>query len=153
MAEQIFVGREGELARLQGWLDKALAGQTQVGFLAGEAGAGKTTLMHEFTRRAEEAHPDLVVALGNCNAQTGLGDPYLPWREVLAQLTGDVEARKSEQAAGVKNADRLKDLLRVSGSTLMEFGPDLIGTLIPGGALVARVATYAAGQAGLNEML
>ncbi len=49
--------------------------------------------MDEFARRAMEAHPDLLVATGNCNAYSGVGDPYLPFREVLAMLTGDVEAR------------------------------------------------------------
>ncbi|MFQ5342188.1 MAG: HNH endonuclease, partial [Anaerolineae bacterium] len=24
-----------------------------------------------------------IVAIGDCNAQTGIGDPYLPFREVL----------------------------------------------------------------------
>ena len=28
---------------------------------------------------------------GNCNAYTGMGDPYLPFREILELLTGDIE--------------------------------------------------------------
>jgi hypothetical protein len=35
----------------------------------------------------------LIVAGGNCNAYTGRGDPYLPFREILELLTGHVEAR------------------------------------------------------------
>lgn len=58
-----------------------------------EAGAGKTALVTEFARRTQDAHVDLVVTLGDCNAETGIGHPYLPFREVLSLLTGDVEAR------------------------------------------------------------
>jgi ABC-type multidrug transport system ATPase subunit len=43
--------------------------------LLGPNGAGKTTLMREFARIAQEAHRDLLVAGGQCNAQTGPGDP------------------------------------------------------------------------------
>jgi adenylate cyclase len=80
---QVFVARERELARLNGFLSRALAGQGTVCFVTGEAGSGKTALITEFARRAEEANADLVVAIGNCNAQTGIGDPYLPFREIL----------------------------------------------------------------------
>ncbi|NIP78802.1 MAG: hypothetical protein GWM90_06220, partial [Gemmatimonadetes bacterium] len=61
----------------------ALAGQGQVVFVTGGPGRGKTALMREFARRAMEVHPDLLVAGGNCNAYSGVGDPYLPFREVL----------------------------------------------------------------------
>jgi len=37
--------------------------------------------------------------VGECNAQTGIGDPYLPFREVLGLLTGDVEARLARGAS------------------------------------------------------
>ncbi|RME43710.1 MAG: ATP-binding protein, partial [Chloroflexi bacterium] len=78
MAEQVFVARERELAQLNEFLDQALAGHGTVCFVTGEAGAGKTTLVTEFARRAQDAHFHLLVAFGDCNAQTGIGDPYLP---------------------------------------------------------------------------
>jgi predicted ATPase len=93
MTEQVFVAREQELFQLQTFLAGSLASQGQVVFVTGEAGAGKTALVTEFTRRAEDAHADLLVALGNCNAQTGIGDPYLPFREVLGLLTFASRAR------------------------------------------------------------
>jgi CubicO group peptidase (beta-lactamase class C family) len=40
-----------------------------------------------------EAHPDLLVASGYCNAYSSVGDPYLPFREALGMLSGDVEPR------------------------------------------------------------
>jgi predicted ATPase len=153
MSEAVFVARERELSQLQTFLDRALAGHGQVCFITGEAGAGKTALVTEFARRAGDAHPDLVVALGNCNAQTGIGDPYLPFREVLAMLTGDVEARLAQGAITPENAGRLRDFLRVSGQALVEYGPDLIDIFVPGGALAARVGARLAHRAGWLERL
>ena len=47
----VFVARETELERLDGYLDAALAGQGSVAFVTGEAGTGKTALVGEFVRR------------------------------------------------------------------------------------------------------
>ncbi|UCC76551.1 MAG: ATP-binding protein, partial [Anaerolineales bacterium] len=93
MARPSFVARENVLNQLEAFLDRALAGKGQVCFVTGEAGSGKTALVGEFTHRAQQAHPDLLFAVGSCNAQTGLGDPYLPFREAQNMLTGDVIAR------------------------------------------------------------
>jgi predicted ATPase len=109
--ETIFVGREAQLARLQKTLECVLAGQAQTMFIAGEAGAGKTALLREYARRAQQADSGLVVAVGNCNAQTGLGNPCLPFRKVLRLLTGDVEAEMADNAVNAENANRLRELL------------------------------------------
>jgi ABC-type oligopeptide transport system substrate-binding subunit len=153
MTERVFVARERELAGLQRFLDSALSGHGQVCFVAGEAGGGKTALATEFARRAEESHTDLLVAFGNCNAQSGIGDPYLPFREVLALLTGDVEAKLTRGAITKETADRLRGFLSVSGQALVEFGPDLINLFVPGAGLVTRAATFAADQVGWLEKL
>ena len=64
----VFVARERELAQLDRFLDLALASQGRVVFVTGEAGSGKTALVQEFTRRAQDAHADLIAASGNCDA-------------------------------------------------------------------------------------
>ena len=134
----IFVAREGELAKLESSLDLALSNQGRVIFITGEAGSGKTALIHEFTKRAQDAHADLVVASGNCNAHTGIGDPYLPFREVLELLTGDVEARWAAGSITREHARRLWNTLPVTAQALVETGPDLIDTFVPGTALLER---------------
>ena len=139
MTEQVFVAREREMAQLQASLDLVLAGQGRVLFVSGDAGAGKTALVTEFARRAQEAHVDLLVAMGISNAQTGIGDPYLPFRQILGLLTGDVEARVAQGAITDENAGRLRDFLRVSGPAVVDYGPDLIDTFVPGGALATRL--------------
>ena len=75
MADQVFVGREQELAQLRRFLDLSLGSQGQVCFVTGEAGGGKTALVTEFARRAQKRHRDLVAAIGQCDAHTGIGDP------------------------------------------------------------------------------
>jgi predicted ATPase len=153
MEREAFVGRERELRQLDGLLHRALAGQGAVCFVTGEAGSGKTALVTEFARRAEETHVDLVIAIGGCNAQTGIGDSYLPFREVLGLLTGDVEAKLAQGTITQKTAGRLRDFLRISGQTLVEIGPDLIGIFVPGAKLAVRAATFAADKAGWLERL
>jgi len=144
----IFVGREEELTQLNSVLDRALAGSGQVIFVTGEAGSGKTALVTEFARREQAAHPDLIVALGQGDAHTGIGDPYLPFREVLALLTGDVETELADNTVNAENASRLRGLLARSGQILVELGPDLIDVLVPGAGLVARVGGLVAQRAG-----
>ncbi|MFB0533595.1 MAG: BTAD domain-containing putative transcriptional regulator, partial [Anaerolineae bacterium] len=159
----VFVARERELAQLDRFLDLALAGQGRVAFVTGEAGSGKTALVQEFTRRAQEAHADpsidsprlrsgqagqaLIVASGNCNAHTGIGDPYLPFREILELLTGDVEARWAAGAMTREHARRLWNTLPLAAQTLVEVGPDLIDTFVTGTALVDRAVACTPGGA------
>ena len=121
-----FVARECELARLDDHLRQALAGQGRVAFITGEAGSGKTALLQAFARSAQASHPDLVVAGGQSNAQTGIGDPYLPFREVLELLTGDVEAPLAAGAMTKQHALRLWRLCPLSAQALVEAGQGLI---------------------------
>jgi DNA-binding SARP family transcriptional activator/predicted ATPase len=144
----VFVARESELAQLDGFLDLALAGQGRVAFITGEAGSGKTALIQEFVRRAQDTHGGLVAASGNCNAHTGVGDPYLPFREILGLLTGDVEARWAAGAMTREYAHRLWNTFPLAAQALMETGPDLIDAFVPGIALLERVGAFASG--GVN---
>jgi predicted ATPase len=139
------VARERELARLSGDLDAALAGRGRVVFVIGGPGRGKTALIQEFARRAQDRRDDLIFAGGNCNAHTGYGDPYLPFREILSLLTGDVDALWHAGAITREHARRLWDTFPAAMQALVEVGPDLIDTFIPSRALVRRAAAYAAG--------
>ncbi|MBV7339240.1 DUF2791 family P-loop domain-containing protein [Chloroflexi bacterium TSY] len=145
----LFVGRHRELARLDEYLHSALSGHGQIVFVTGEAGAGKTALVGEFVRRAQENNTDLLVTYGNCNAQTGLGDPYLPFRELLAMLTGDASAmlsRNDDEAEAEEwqgpmsdeNVVRLQRFLPEFGRILVEKGPELIDRLVSGSGVVQR---------------
>jgi len=82
----IVVGREAELATLADWLAAARAGDRTVGFLAGDAGIGKTTLVDAFLAHAIAAVPGLVVARGECREVIGTDEPYRPLLEALHAL-------------------------------------------------------------------
>jgi predicted ATPase/DNA-binding SARP family transcriptional activator len=136
----LFVARERELAQLEGYLELILANNGRVVFISGEAGSGKTALLQEFTRLIQDARDDLIIASGNCNAHTGIGDPYLPFREILEMLTGDVEARYVAGAISREHALRLWHTFPLSTQSLVEVGPDLIDTFVSGSSLFGRAA-------------
>ncbi len=138
-----FVAREHELAQLKGFLHGVLAGQGSVVFVTGGPGRGKTALLQAFARSVHTTQPDLIVVGGKGNSHTGSGDPYLPFREILALLTGDVKTSGVAGAISHEYASQLWNVLPLSIPALLEFGPDLIGTLLPAEALLRRVKTIA----------
>jgi DNA-binding SARP family transcriptional activator len=136
----LFVARDQELARLATFADRALEGTGCVAFVTGGPGQGKSALLDEFVRRAMRTHPELLVARGNCSAYVGAGDPYLPFRDVMAMLTGDLEGRWSAGSIRRDHARRLWDALPLVMTSLLAWGQSLIGTLVDGDALLSRLA-------------
>ena len=86
VARASFVGRAGELARLEDALAAAAAGRGSTILIAGEAGIGKTRLVSEFAERARMGGP--TVLTGRCIDLVGPGLPYLPLVEALQSLRG-----------------------------------------------------------------
>lgn len=153
MTEPAFVGRQAELARLTAHLDLALAGKGQVVFIAGEPGSGKTALLNEFARLAQKAHPDLIIAQGSCAAQSGVGEPYLPFREILAVLTGSEEGGQSQRNLTIENSGRVKKLLARSGLVLIDIAPDLVKLVPVAGSLIAPLGEAVLKQTGVEKRL
>ncbi len=135
-----FVARERELAQLDTYLGKALAGQGQVVFVTGGPGRGKTALLEAFARRAMADHPDLLVANGNCIAYSGVGDPYLPFRDVMAMLVGDVEAKWHAGAISRDHACRLWYAMPLVVARLLDLGPHLLDVLVSSATLLSQAA-------------
>jgi predicted ATPase len=79
------VGREGEIARLEGWLEQAHRGVRQVVFVTGEPGIGKTTLVNAFLAGVTSGVP-VWLARGQCIAHYGAGEAYLPVLDALGRL-------------------------------------------------------------------
>ncbi|MEJ2737508.1 MAG: AAA family ATPase, partial [Anaerolineae bacterium] len=129
-------------------LDRALPGQGGLALIAGEAGSGKTALLDEFTRRAAKAYGDLLVLRGSCSAHAGAGDPYLPFREILQTLAGDVEHKRAGGTLPLDQAQRVWEALPKVGAALVEHGPDLVDTFVPGEALLRRVEGFPAPSLG-----
>jgi predicted ATPase len=140
----VFVARERELASLEAALETARSGQGQILFVIGGAGRGKSMLVQEFARRSQATDEALIVVSGYCNALTGAGDPYLPFREALTMLAGEVEAKWAGGLMTAQHARRLWELMPFTAPALVKHAPDLIGSFVPAATLLERAATFAA---------
>ncbi len=141
------VGREAELAQLQNAFDAVQTGQGQACFITGEAGSGKTTLLYEFARRAMAGSRDVIVAGGRCSAYSGQGVPYLPFREIVQMLSGDIEAKRAGGFITPDHSRRLWEFLPQVVQALAEIGPEVAARFVSGEALAAHLAAFAAGGA------
>ncbi|MCW5842408.1 MAG: AAA family ATPase [Caldilinea sp.] len=99
--------RAKELACLEDALARACAGDGQVVFVAGEAGSGKSALLHEFARRALATYDTLAIATGSGTAQTGAGRSLpalvrdlrgLAWRRSAARMCTQPGGRRESPA-------------------------------------------------------
>jgi DNA-binding winged helix-turn-helix (wHTH) protein/predicted ATPase len=79
------LGRDAELKKLQGWLDRALAGERRTVFITGEPGIGKTTIVQAFLEQAAQV-PGVRVARGQCLEHYGAGEAYLPVLDGFSRL-------------------------------------------------------------------
>ncbi|MFF2510833.1 AAA family ATPase [Streptomyces sp. NPDC058086] len=82
-----FIGRDDELARLTGVLDRAHAGTPRAVVLSGDAGVGKTRVLTEAAAHATRT--GMTVLTGHCVDLGDVGLPYLPFTEILGMLGGD----------------------------------------------------------------
>jgi DNA-binding response OmpR family regulator len=87
-------GRVRELGELRTCLAKALHGQTQIVFITGEPGIGKTALVDEFLRQAAAGQPSLRVARGQCVEGYGGTEAYYPMLEALGHLCRGPEGHR-----------------------------------------------------------
>lgn len=97
-----FVGREEELRRLERGLQSAATGRPGTLLVAGEAGVGKTRLMHEF---AERIGGEAQVLLGSCIQLSGGGLPYGPIVDALRPLTRDLDPAELNELLGPTSDD------------------------------------------------
>ncbi len=145
--ERLFVGRERALAWLESHLRHALDDEARIAFVTGGPGRGKTALLRAFAKRAREFEPSLLIATGTCNAYSGSGDPYLPFREILTALTGDPERPWAAGHLTLEQARRLWETAPRATETLLETSPGLIGTVLAGEALLRRATSQAPPEA------
>jgi predicted ATPase len=80
------LGRQHEVATLEGWFQRAAKGERQLVFVSGEAGIGKTTVLGLFRARLAQGAP-VRLGQGQCVESYGEGEPYLPLLEALSQLS------------------------------------------------------------------
>ena len=132
------IGRDEELGWLRGRLDDALTGTGGLAFVSGAAGSGKSVLMQAFASAARDDKPRLVVASGACNAYAGSGDPYLPFRQVLGLLCGDIELAWTSGVLTASEASSLWAGVPNVVEAILDEGPYLLGTLVDAESLWNR---------------
>ncbi|MEV7451666.1 ATP-binding protein, partial [Streptomyces nigra] len=81
------IGRNPELARLSGVLERARAGDARAVLVAGDAGVGKTRVLGEAAGLAAAA--GTTVLTGHCVDLGDVGLPYLPFTEIVGTLAAD----------------------------------------------------------------
>jgi DNA-binding winged helix-turn-helix (wHTH) protein/predicted ATPase len=79
------LGRDTELTKMRGWMERALAGERQTIFITGEPGIGKTTIVQAFLEQAAQV-PGVRVARGQCLEHYGAGEAYLPVLDGFSRL-------------------------------------------------------------------
>ena len=79
LVEPILVGREKEIAELQRLLDLSREAKGTTVFISGEAGSGKTRIVHEFLKTAEKK--GITILAGWCLSNAGV--PYFPFVEAF----------------------------------------------------------------------
>ncbi len=102
------IARDLELGQLRSALARAAAGAPQTLFVVGEAGVGKTRLVHEFAERARDE--GARVWTGNCLPLPDGFLPYAPVLDILRAVAADVGATRLRELAG-PGAERLALLM------------------------------------------
>jgi DNA-binding SARP family transcriptional activator/DNA-binding CsgD family transcriptional regulator/tetratricopeptide (TPR) repeat protein len=105
-ASTALVDRQGELDRLHGCLERALAGEASVAVVAGPAGIGKTSLMHELREEAVAAGMTVLSARASqLEREFGFGVV----RQLFEPLLADRDTRESVLTGAAATAGRVFD--------------------------------------------
>jgi len=86
LAATRFVGRQRELATLRKCFNCALQRESQLVFVTGEPGIGKTALVEEFVRGASVAEPSLRIARGHTVEGKAGSEAFYPVLVAVDQL-------------------------------------------------------------------
>lgn len=122
MVSKTFVGRKKELEKLEKYLTYVLQNKkSNVTFITGEAGSGKTELVEQFASKVSNEHPEIRFASSRCYAGTGEGEPYLPFFALLGELV-------------ITEKKKGKDLFL---KILEDIGPDWVQAIPGVGSLIA----------------
>src|SRR5579872_2785030 len=84
----MFVGREQELKTLNASFQHMLEGKGSVLFLTGEAGLGKTMLVHEWWKTVSSPafYAEAACSIPIGNVDVGMLEALQPWADIIAQL-------------------------------------------------------------------
>ena len=128
----VLIGRQVEMARLVEALEIVADGGAAVALVSGEAGVGKTRLVHEFGCRARDR--GFRVCVGRC---LDFGEeiwPLAPLREIVASLAEELDTATLDLVVGGGRdvLARLVPELGASGDGLAPVSSERLGELVIG---------------------
>src|SRR4051812_40913395 len=100
-----YVGRDADLASLDRYVDRARRSDGRVVEIVGDAGVGKSRLLHEFRQRI--LGTDVTIVQGRCRASGDVA-PYSPFIEIIRaalQIRSRGESAARDVAARVRAVD------------------------------------------------
>lgn len=123
----------------------------QIRLINGEPGTGKTALVNMFINELNEKPGKTLLATGFCNLPSEYNTPYKPFKEILKQLFDTLkEIEKAEKKSG---KEKVKSALAFSAQVLLNYAPDLIGSLLPGADLLKDISQHILEESNLMERL
>jgi DNA-binding SARP family transcriptional activator len=144
---RLFVARAPELAALDSARRRGDVAGAGAVFVLGEAGSGKTELLVEFARRAQDDDPGLLVLWGHGSSFTGHGHPFEPFLHVARTLCGEAEAPPQAQAHRAEQARRTWRRLPATVDAFLEHGSELLDRFVSTRSLQG----FARQHAGVDE--
>jgi tetratricopeptide (TPR) repeat protein len=117
LAPGVFVGREAELTRLREAFDQAFSGAGRLVMLAGEAGIGKTSTVHELETYARVRGAQVLWGEA---FESGGAPAYWPWIQAGRSWAG---ADTPERLRGLLGDSTLVELARLFPDARLSDGP------------------------------
>ncbi len=143
-----FVGRTSEMVVLRRNWEAARAGHPAVVLLDGQAGMGKTRLVHEFARSL----PDAEFLVGECY-ESSQALAYSPWLEVLDARMERVESVKLTQLSEYSRYDLARLMPRFARRLNTGARPSLPAPENDTNRLFAAIAEFLLGPARSSSLL
>jgi len=143
LVSPVLVGRQEELGLLRNSLDRAVAGEQTTVLVGGEAGIGKSRLVHDLIDHARQSGARALV--GGCVELDGGGIPFAPLVDMIRALAAELSAAELDTVLGSAREEiaRLVPELEADARTAStdDSGPSRVLELILG--MIGRLATAA----------
>ena len=143
LVSPVLVGRQAELGLLGDSLDRAVAGEQATVLVGGEAGVGKSRLVHDLIVQARRSGARALV--GGCVELDGGGIPFAPLVEMIRAFAAELGAADLDEVLGgareeiARLVPELKDAAPVASDD--DRGPSRVLELMLG--MIGRLAAVA----------
>ena len=130
------IGRTKQIEQLNHFYDAMLNGKSQLCFVTGVAGAGKTYMVDHFLNNCVDKE-SVLIAQGSCNKHAGSAEAYFPFLEILKNIS--IALQDSDNFSGTNKKNKYQGYAKVFADVLLEQAPELLGTFIPGGSDIIKM--------------